>query len=185
MDKVVCELKEAKRLEKIEDDRRESIANSPAELVINLWAVCDIASGVVYNLLGRAYNVKGNDKDKLAFLHSLAATDYVNAERQPLNDRFVIVRPDGSKQRGATFLDAVHNPQSGIFEDMFEYLESNLPQLPAFTSTEVIGTPQRLPAGPLCVSTILCETATGEIRAMVTDEDKAWVADYMAKFPNS
>ena len=184
MEKVVSELKEAKRLEKTEEERSDNITNSPAELVINLWAICDIASGVVYNLLGRTYNVSGNDEDKLAFLHRLAGSDYVNAERQPLNSRFVIAHIDGSEKRGVTFLDAVHNTQSGVFEDMFEYLESNLPEQPMFTSTGLRAEPQRLPKDPLCVTTILCETDTGEIRPMITDEDKAWVADYMTKFTN-
>ena len=178
MERVVSELKEVRNIKARQEERKHDFGYSPPELVINLWAIFDLTTGVISNLLGRAYNVKGNDEEKLEFLRSLSATDYINAVRQPLNPRFVISQPGGQEMRGATFINAINDPHSGVFEDLFEYLESNLPKQPVFPAEGVKEAPQRLPEDPLCVKTILCETETGEIRAMVTDEDREWVAQY-------
>ena len=178
MERVVSDLKEAQKIKARLKERKHDLRYSPPELVINLWAIFDLTTGVIYNLLGRVYNVSGNDEEKLEFLRSVAATDYINAVRQPLNPRFVISQPDGDEMRGATFINAINDPQSGVFEDLFEYLESNLPKQPVFSAEGAKEAPKRLPEDPLCVKTILCETETGEIRAMVTDEDKEWVAQY-------
>lgn len=182
MERVVSELKEAKQIKAKQEARRHDFNDSHPELVINLWAVFDIATGVVYSLLGRTYNVRGSDEEKLAFLHSVAATDYVNAVRQPLNPSFVIVQPDGHEMRGATFINAINDPHSGVFEDLFDFLESSLPKQPIFSAEGVSEAPQYLPADPLCVKTILCETETGEIRPMITDEDREWAAQYARNF---
>ena len=178
MERVVSNLKEAQKIKARQEERENDLRYSPPELVINLWAICDVVTGVVYNILGRAYNVQGSDAEKLEFLHRLARHDYINAERQPLDPRFVIVHPDGNEIRGATFIDAIHDPQSGIFEHLFDYLDSKLPKKPIFPHEGVIEAPQRIPEDPLCVRTILCEADTGEIRAMITDEDRDWAAQY-------
>lgn len=153
-----------------------------AELIINLWALYDASTGTVYAQAARAYNIAGTDREKLDFLKMAARTDFVTAKRYRVPDRFAIVFPDGEEHRGVTHLNAVFDPNSQLFEEMFKNLEADLPPLPSFSGEEVSYVPQRIPADPLCVTTVLYEDDFGNIRPIITDEDRAWVAQQDARF---
>lgn len=149
-----------------------------SELAVNLWAIYDAGTGFVYSLAGRAYNISGSDSEKLAILKSLSATDYVSAKRYGVPKRFHINYENGVVKEGFAFLNAVHDPHAQLFEEMFENIESELPAISDFSGGECKPVKQYLPIDPLCVTTVLYEDDDGVIRAIITDEDRAWVTKH-------
>ena len=146
-----------------------------AELIINLWAIYDADAGLVYGLAGRAYNVEGEDEHKLAILRVLARTDHVIAHRYQVPARFSACYADGSKQAGVTTLNAVGDPNAGLFEDMFVNIENELPPLMDFSGTDDDAIKQKIPEDPLCIVTTLYEDEQGNVTPIVTDDDRDWV----------
>ena len=146
-----------------------------AELVVNLWAIYDAGTGLIYGLSGRAYCAKGTEEEKLDLLHRLSANDYVTAKRYEVPDRFKVSCPDGTVRQGMTTLDGVMDPNDHLFED-FRDLETELPPLLDFSHGEGRALAQKLPADPLCVVTVLYEDESGNIRPIITDKDREWVA---------
>lgn len=144
-----------------------------AELAINLWAIFDRSTGFVYGLAGKSYNVAGTDIQKLDILKALSATDHVTAKRYKVPERFSITFLDGSSESGITDLNAVYTPSAELFEDIFKNIERELP--PLFKGEDFSPIHQTIPQDPLCVTTVLYEDGVGNIRAIITDEDRAWV----------
>ena len=66
-------------------------------------------------------------------------------------------------------------PTSGLFEEMFKNIESELPPIPDFSTPDGRFVPQKLPPDPLSVVTTLYEDDAGNIRPIITDEDRRWV----------
>lgn len=147
-----------------------------AELAVNLWAIYDASVEVVYALCGKVYALDGTDAEKLAVLKSLSRTDYLTVKRFPVPSRFAIVNADGEERTGVAMLNAVYDENTVIFNELFDVLEADLPALPDFTGAEFIWVNQALPADPVCVVTVLYEDASGQIRPIINDEDRRWVA---------
>ena len=147
-----------------------------SELIFNLWAIYDSSSGFVYALSGKAYSATGSDTEKLNILRSLAATDYITAKRYKVPDRFAVHYTDGTTQTGVAYLNVVHDPNAQLFEEMFKNLENDLPSLPNFSDSDANEIKQVLPTDPLCITTILYENTNGNIRPIISDEDREWVA---------
>lgn len=153
----------------------QSGARRTAELIINLWAIYDAGTGLVYGLAGRAYHVEGNDEHKLAILRGLARTDHVTAHRYRLPERFSVSYADGSTQKGVTKLNAVTDPNASLFEDMFKNIENALPPLMHLQGLDVEPIKQKVPDDPLCIVTTLYEDEQGNVTPIVTDGDRDWV----------
>ena len=145
------------------------------ELIVNLWAFFDAATSMVYALSGRVYCATGEDSEKLALLKKLSATDYITAKRYELSSRFEMTFQDGTVKKGVTTLSAVYDPDAQLFEEMFRNLDDELPVLVEFTSHGCIEKKQKISDDPICVVTVLYESESGEIRPIVTDEDRKWV----------
>ena len=69
------------------------------EVCVNLWAYADEA-GYIARVAARSYVLDGDDADKLAVLHQLAATDFLHAEWMGVSKQFVISNPDGERMEG-------------------------------------------------------------------------------------
>ena len=145
------------------------------ELIINLWAYYDSESKMIYALAGRAYSLAGTDKEKLSLLKALSKTDYITAKKYEVPSRFVVTFPDGSEQKKVTFMSAVYDPNSQLFEEMFINIENELPLTSDTSATEYKETKQKLAMDPLCVTTVLYEDQLGLIRPLITEEDRAWI----------
>lgn len=145
------------------------------ELVFNLWAIYDASTGTVYGVSGRAYSVSGTDREKLDLLKLLSRTDYVIAKRYQVSERFEIIDMDGALKTRVAFLNVVYDPQAAFFEELFKSIESELPPIPDFSSDEFRPIPQKIPEDPLCVTTVLYEDEVGNIRPIISDEDREWV----------
>jgi hypothetical protein len=63
-----------------------------------------------------------------------------------------------------------------LFEEMFKNIESELPTIPDFSAADGRSIPQKLPKNPVCVVTVLYEDESGNIRPIVTDDDRKWAA---------
>jgi len=150
---------------------------STPELTANLWAFLDSGTGLVYALAGRAYFLSGDDSEKLSTLKELSRYDFQSATRVPVPERFGVYYPDGTSKSGITTPRAVNDPDSQLFEELFEQLEKALPPLPDFLTRQV--KQQKFCNDPLSARTIVFEDEAGNCRAIVTDEDYQWLAEQM------
>lgn len=146
-----------------------------SELIINLWAIYDADSGLVYGLSGKVYNTSGDDRFKLDLLKSLANTDHLTAKRYQIPSRFQISYSDGTVRKNVTLLNTIHDQNANLFEEMFSNLQSELPPLTRIHNGEIIKEPQELPSEPLCVVTTLYEDEQGNITPITTDSQREWV----------
>ena len=147
------------------------------ELIVNLWALYDADTGLVYGLSGKVYNVSGDEQFKLDVLKSLARTDYVTAKRYQIPSRFEVIATDGSIKKNVTHLNAIGDPNAVIFEDMFLNIESELPPQLVMQGNELVEIKQFLSDDPLCVVTTLYEDEYGNITPIVTDSDREWIRE--------
>jgi len=145
------------------------------ELVLNLWAIFDGSTGFVYGLAGKAYSVAGSDRQKLDLLKVLSATDHVTAKRYKVPERFSISFIGGRSESGVTYLNSVYTPDAQLFEEVFKNIEQELPPKFNISSEDYELIHQAIPKDPLCVTTVLYEDEVGNIRPIITDEDREWV----------
>jgi hypothetical protein len=157
-----------------EDDEPVQDKTTP-ELTVNLWAFLDSTTGLIYALAGRAYYLSGDDDQKLTTLRELSRHDFRCADRFPVPERFTLQFGDGTTRSGLTTPQAVRDPESQLFEEVFGELESALPPIPDFRSGKA--KEQCFSDDPFCVRTIVYEDEAGNGRAIVTDEDRQWLAD--------
>jgi hypothetical protein len=146
-----------------------------SELVFNLWAVFDGGGQLIYALSGKAYFLSGSDENKLNILAELAKTDYVTATRQRLPQRFKIVTASGETVSGGADLSVFANPDARLFEELFHLIVDELPPIVRFTETGQTEIRHDVPEDPLCASTILHEDEFGNLRPIITKEDREWL----------
>lgn len=146
-----------------------------AELVLNLWAIYDANSGFVYALSGKAYYLGGTDEEKLIILQKLSVNDYITAKRYELPDRFSVKYSDGTVQRKVANFNIVADPNAQLFEDIFKNIEVDLPDINTFHALGCTPAKQKVPTNPLCVTTILYEDEFGNIRPIISQEDREWL----------
>ncbi|TDU32564.1 hypothetical protein DFR24_1962 [Panacagrimonas perspica] len=89
-----------------------------SEVIVNLWAIYDAGSRVVYALAGRCYEMEGTEPQKLALLKALSRHDHRNAKRYPVPKRFAIHYGDGVRKEGVTYLNAISDPNVNLFEEV-------------------------------------------------------------------
>ena len=95
----------------------------------------------------------------------------------PVPDRITLQYADGTKKSGLTTTQAVRDPNSLLFEEVFTELENALPPIPDFLSGQT--KEQKFSNEPLCARTIVFEDEVGNCRAIVTDEDRQWLAEQL------
>jgi len=69
------------------------------EACVNPWAYADEADYIARSA-ARSSVLDGDDADKLAVLHQLAATDFLHAKWMGVSMQFVISHPDGERREG-------------------------------------------------------------------------------------
>lgn len=145
------------------------------EFVVNLWAVYDMTVNAIYALSGKVYCVAGSDTEKLNLLRNLAVHDFMTAKRYRVPERFVLSCPDGTERERLTTLHAFNDPNSQLFEEIFLYVEKELPPVFDFTRSEKAqAIKQSLPPNPLCITTLLAEDHAGCVRPIVGEDDREW-----------
>jgi len=138
-----------------------------AEVIMNLWCICDQDDKVIYGLAGRAYCVSGTDEEKTALLKQLALTDFGLANRMPVPDRFS-VEVKGELMTGICSLSELNNKETTLFQEMYEELQAEIDSRYNGSSTDEgqmrITT---IPQNPLFLLTALVEENDGSIKAMM------------------
>lgn len=79
------------------------------EIILNLWYVID-DEGLIYSLRARCYVHSGTDDEKLAFLQSVAETDYLVAQTFEIPERF---HTTITNEHGSDKLPGLHTLASG------------------------------------------------------------------------
>lgn len=148
-----------------------------SELCCNLWAIFDSSTQVIYGYAGKAYALEGSDEEKLEILRKLSAFDYQTAEAVNLPDRFKLEGPEGQIKQGVTTIQAFYDQNYGLFNELFEHIENQLPKIIDYSQEEPVARPQSLSSDPLCVTTLVCEDEMGNRRAIVTDDDRKWLEE--------
>lgn len=102
---------------------------SQSELCINLWYCFDKESGFVDAIAGRGYFLSGTDDQKTAMLKALAVSDFLNAQWQPVPDRYQTKLVNTPTNETGPFTGVIHATDidmlgMDLFEDVFKHIES-------------------------------------------------------------
>ncbi len=133
------------------------------EVIVNLWYIVDEPLGLIYRLMGRAYVASGSEESKIVLLKALSRTDYLAAQSFPVPKRFKV--HNGSEtMEGYCRATVLDSGGYGLFEQVFEHLDSIMPPQASFENGEPTVFKMKLPPDPLCVTTALLEDENGVIR---------------------
>jgi hypothetical protein len=101
------------------------------EIILNLWFVID-DEGLIYSLRARCYVHSGTDEEKLAFLQTVAGTDYLIAQSFSIPERFhttILVGEISKKVPAATYSGIRETaPFCTLFEDAIQEMEKQIPK---------------------------------------------------------
>jgi hypothetical protein len=104
---------------------------SNQEIILNLWYVID-DERMIYSLRARCYVHSGTDEEKLAYLQSVAETDYLIAQTFPIPERFHTTVSNGNlsdKLPVATYSGIRKSvPFAALFEDAIQEMEKQVPK---------------------------------------------------------
>lgn len=165
--------------DELEDDGCDNAELTRGELTVCLWAFLDADSQLIYAVSGRTYRLSGDDEGKLKTLIELSRHDFRSVGRSRVPNRFAVTYTDGSQKPGFAAPQAVFDPSAMFFEELMKEMEQQLPPLPDFDRDTQMR--QKLPDDPLGVRTIVYEDAHGNCRAIVDDDDKAWLLQQMQR----
>lgn len=140
---------------------------SGQEVILNLWYVIDDA-GLIYSLRARCYLHSGTDEEKLAFLRSVAETDYLIAQTFPIPEGFHTTLTNGDIRERvpmATYSGIrVTAPFVSLFEDAIQEMEKQIPKQ----------TRLRIGQQPIACMTPLLGDQDGNIRPLT--ENIEWLS---------
>lgn len=104
---------------------------SGQEIILNLWFVID-DEDLIYSLRARCYVHSGTDEEKLAFLQSVAGTDYLIAQSFEIPERFhtTIYNEHGSDKLPLAAYNGIRQtvPFVALFEDVIQEMEKQVPK---------------------------------------------------------
>lgn len=135
-----------------------------AEIVLNLWAYSN-EEGYVQRLAGKCYALHGSDADKLTVLRTLAKSDFLSAQWEPVPKNYGITNADGKEILGITTTNEVLDQDSSVqlFRALIDRLEANLPEqvlcIDGGYKTFILKIPQQ----PLRITTLVIEQSDGQL----------------------
>lgn len=139
------------------------------EVVLNLWAYSD-DDGTVLRVAGRAYVLCGSEREKLSRLRELSLSDFLAAKWQKVPDNFSVHHTSGQILRGVASVSQLRDPQahSVLFEPVMKVAEEDLPDQVRSVRGDYESFRMKLPADPLCVTTIVIEREDGALVPMLS-----------------
>jgi len=143
----------------------QDVPHSSAEICLNLWFFVD-DTGFVLRLAGKAYALRGTDKEKLAALHLMSGTDHLTATQATVPPQFVVNSENG-QMRGAIPALIVQQNHAPLFGPLMDQIERDLPKLMRSVNDNYEQFVLKFPKEPLCVTTVVYERADGELIARV------------------
>jgi len=151
--------------------RRGAIAKplDNPEVVLNLWVYAD-DDGTVLRVAGRAYVLCGTEKEKLAQLRRLAASDFLAAKWQKVPDNFTLHHTNGQSLKGIANLSGLSDSvaHSALFKLVIKEAEEDLPQQLRSIRAKYEPFFMKLPKEPLCVTTVVIEREDGALVPMIS-----------------
>jgi len=151
--------------------QRGPIANplDNPEVVLNLWVYAD-DDGTVFRVAGRAYVLCGTEKEKLAQLRCLAASDFLAAKWQKVPDNFTLQHTNGQSLKGVANLSDLRDPvaHSAVFKLVIKEAEQDLPQQLRSIRAEYESFVMKIPKEPLYVTTVVIEREDGALVPMIS-----------------
>ncbi len=106
---------------------QQSVPHTEAEVCLNCWYFVD-ATGVVLRLAAKAYALAGTDQEKIVALKAMAATDHLTALQGKVPQRYVLTADD-TQFHGAIPASAIEMDPIPVFDDLFQEISENLPEL--------------------------------------------------------
>lgn len=153
------------------------------QYAVCLWAFLDADSGMIYALAGRVYSHSGSDEEILSSLRVLSRHDFRTVQRHKVPSRFAVSSGSREKQTGLAPSDALNDPNAMLFHELYEKLEADLPPLIDFVTGK--RSPQSIGDDPIACRTLVYEDANGNCRAIVTEDDREWLATQMDRKTSS
>lgn|SRR5574340_88646 len=135
--------------------RMSSMPSNDTELVLNLWAFMDSATGVIFRISGKAYAMSGSDADKLSLLRALSATDYLSVGWHKVPSNVSVVDDIGRSVAGATHVSGLDEQHSLVFGPLVEEFARQVPDQLRSVRGEYQPFKPELPENPLTVTTIV------------------------------
>lgn len=95
------------------------------ERVFNLFYFCSSRNQIIHELGVVCHEISGTDEGKLTFLQSRAKTDFANAKRYLVPDRYLLIRPGAGAPLPALFYQAMRElarvgKLSEVFQEILE-----------------------------------------------------------------
>jgi hypothetical protein len=143
------------------------ISHVEAEVCLNLWYFVE-ATGLVFRLAAKAYALRGTEEEKLAALRQLSGTDHLTATQGFVPKRFVSTLGKETIA-GAIPAPVIHDNHSTIFGPLMDQVEAELPKQIHVVEGEYREFTMKLPRAPLCVTTSVYETESGQLVARISD----------------
>jgi len=138
---------------------------SGQEIILNLWFVID-DEGLIYSLRARCYVHSGTDEEKLAFLQSVAETDYLIAQSFEIPERFhtTVHNEHGSDKLPMTTYNGIQAtvPFVELFEDVIQEMEKQVPKQTTF----------RIGQQPIVCMTPLLGDEDGNMRPLTANTER-------------
>lgn len=106
---------------------QRSVHHTDAEVCLNCWYFVD-STGIVLRLAAKAYALAGTDEEKLSVLKALSGTDHLTAVMGKVPQRYIFTA-DGNQLRGAVSASLVEMDPIPVFDDLFQEISENLPEL--------------------------------------------------------
>lgn len=124
------------------------------EMIVNLWYIIHMPTGVIYTLAGRTYYASGSDEEKTALLKQLAKTDYLLATQFSVPARFNV---DGIA--GCCLPEELDDPATTLFEEVYQGLGNESGMRITVAQFENL----KIPDNPLFVMTALYQEDHSEV----------------------
>ncbi|NTW88115.1 MAG: hypothetical protein HGB26_03110 [Desulfobulbaceae bacterium] len=139
------------------------------EVCLNLWAYTS-EDGLIMRLAGKTYVLQGSDKEKLAVLRLLSATDFLSVLWGKVPANFVQFNPEGERLTGIASASILSDPygHSQLFGPLIEKFASSLPEQLKTIAGEYAIFKLELPNDPLTVTTVVIEYEDGRLVPMIS-----------------
>jgi hypothetical protein len=146
--------------------------NTP-EIVVNVWFILDIGTGLCYTWSIKPYALFGTDEQKLNVIEILAQSDYVTVSQRKLPS-YYILELGNEKLTGVVEGNQIQNVFSQNVDYFISEIEKDLAEISNTFSNTMQNIELKLPNKPMYVSTIIAENDKGETRPLTSEANKKW-----------
>jgi len=143
------------------------MSNDQLEACVNIWAVVDESTNLIYRISARAYALSGSDDDKSNILKILSKTDYHLSQESNALKKYKTIKVDSSgreQQVVGLFLRDFDFHLPDILDTICKELEAESPTKPIADLENLRSYKIEIPKEPYYVLTFLVEDQRGKLR---------------------